>query len=311
MNAKRLRDAVDGYSMLLPTIVGVFVFFAFPLGYSLYLSFTNAKLLARVDDPTRFIGLENYANALQNSVFQDALKITFFFSIMVLIFSIIPALLLAVLINEKIRGQSFFRSVYFVPVVASVVGISLVWRFLFNKDFGWINLAIEWFGKTTGLNKAIGLLPISWLGNANYALTAVIIVFVWKTIGYNMVIFMSGLQGINKQLYEAASIDGANRWETLVNVTVPLLSPTTFFVLVTTLISCLQVFDVPYALGWTRGNQAGPADSMLTNVLHLYREAFINNSTGYASALAWILTLIILIITVIQFRVSKRWVNYE
>jgi multiple sugar transport system permease protein len=311
MNAKRLRDAVDGYSMLLPTIVGVFVFFAFPLGYSLYLSFTNAKLLARVDDPTRFIGLENYANALQNSVFQDALKITFFFSIMVLIFSIIPALLLAVLINEKIRGQSYFRSVYFVPVVASVVGISLVWRFLFNKDFGWINLAIEWFGKTTGLDKAIGLLPISWLGNANYALTAVIIVFVWKTIGYNMVIFMSGLQGINKQLYEAASIDGANRWETLVNVTVPLLSPTTFFVLVTTLISCLQVFDVPYALGWTRGNQAGPADSMLTNVLHLYREAFINNSTGYASALAWILTLIILIITVIQFRVSKRWVNYE
>jgi multiple sugar transport system permease protein len=311
MNAKRLRDAVDGYSMLLPTIVGVFVFFAFPLGYSLYLSFTNAKLLARVDDPTRFIGLENYANALQNSVFQDALKITFFFSIMVLIFSIIPALLLAVLINEKIRGQSFFRSVYFVPVVASVVGISLVWRFLFNKDFGWINLAIEWFGKTTGLDKAIGLLPISWLGNANYALTAVIIVFVWKTIGYNMVIFMSGLQGINKQLYEAASIDGANRWETLVNVTVPLLSPTTFFVLVTTLISCLQVFDVPYALGWTRGNQAGPADSMLTNVLHLYREAFINNSTGYASALAWILTLIILIITIIQFRVAKRWVNYE
>ena len=311
MNAKRLRNVLDGYSMLLPTIVGVMVFFAFPLGYSLYLSFTNAKLLARLDEPTRFTGLANYVNAIQNSVFQDALKTTFYFSIMVLIFSIIPALFLAILINEKIKGKGFFRSIYFVPVVASVVGISLVWKFLLNKDFGWVNLAIEWVGKSTGLDKAIGLVPISWLGNAKYGLTAVIIVFVWKTIGYNMVIFMSGLQGINKQLYEAASIDGANRWQTLVNITVPLLSPTTFFVVVTTLISCLQVFDVPYALGWTRGNQAGPADSMLTNVLHLYREAFINNSTGYASALAWILTIIILIITVVQFRVSKRWVNYE
>ena len=311
MNAKRLRDLRDGYSMLLPTIIGVLVFFAFPLGYSLYLGFTNSKLLARVDDPTRFIGLNNYVHAFQSSVFQDALKITFTFSVMVLIFSIIPALFLAVLINEKIKGQSFFRSIYFVPVVASVVGVSLVWKFLFNKDFGWINLVIEVVGKATGLNKSIGLVPISWLGNAKYALTAVIIVFVWKTIGYNMVIFMSGLQGINKQLYEAASIDGANRWQTLTSITVPMLSPTIFFVVVTTLIGCLQVFDVPYALGWTRGNQAGPADSMLTNVLQLYREAFINNSTGYASSLAWILTIIILIITAVQFRISRRWVNYD
>jgi multiple sugar transport system permease protein len=311
MNAKRWRDARDGYSMLLPTIIGMLVFFAFPLGYSLYLSFTNSKLLARVDDPTRFIGLDNYVKAIQNSVFQDALRNTFFFSVMVLVFSIVPAFLIAVLINEKIRGQSFFRSIYFVPVVASVVGVTLVWRFLFNKDFGWINLAIEWLGKTTGLDTAIGLTPISWLGNANYAMTAVIIVVVWKTIGYNIVIFIAGMQGINKQLYEAASIDGANRWDTMINVTIPMLSPTSFFVLVTTLIACLQVFDVPYALGWTRGNQAGPADSMLTNVVHLYREAFINNSTGYASALAWILTIIILIITVIQFRISRRWVNYD
>jgi multiple sugar transport system permease protein len=311
MKSKRLRDAFDGYSMLLPTLIGVLTFFAFPLGYSLYLSFTNSKLLARVDEPTRFIGLTNYVKALESAVFQDALKNTLLFSVMVLIFSIIPALLLAVIINEKIKGQSFFRSVYFIPVVASVVGVSLVWRFLLNKDFGWVNLGIEWLGKVTGLDQAIGLVPVSWLGNANYALTAVIIVFVWKTIGYNMVILMAGLQGINKQLYEAASIDGANRWQTLTNVALPMLSPTIFFVVVTTLISCLQVFDVPYALGWTRGNQAGPADAMLTNVVQLYREGFINNSTGYASSLAWILTLIILGITVVQFRVSRRWVNYE
>ena len=310
MKSKRLRDTIDGYGMLLPTIVGVLVFFAFPLGYSLVLSFTNSKLLERANEPARFIGFQNYLNAFQSEPFHDALGNTAWFAFFVLLFSIIPAMLLAVLINEKIKGQSFFRSIYFVPVVASVVGVSLVWKFLLNKDFGWINLAIEWFGGITGLEN-IGLVPISWLGNAKYALTAVIIVFVWKTIGYNMVIFMSGLQAINKQLYEAANIDGATRWQTLTGITVPLLSPTTFFVLVTTLISCLQVFDVPYALGWSRGNQAGPGDSMLTNVAQLYREGFINNSTGYASALAWILTTIILIITVIQFRASARWVNYE
>ncbi len=310
MNARKLRDIVDGYTMLLPTLVGVLAFFAFPLLYSLYLAFTDAKLLQPAGVPIKFVGLENFVFAFGNETFQEALYNTFFFSLMAMFFSVVPALLLAVLINEKIRGQSFFRSLYFVPVVASVVGVSLVWKFLFNKDFGWINLVIEWLRDTFHLD-LIGIEPVSWLGNAKYAMTAVIVVFVWKTIGYNMVIFMAGLQGINKQLYEAASIDGANRWQTLTKITIPLLSPTTFFVIITTLISCLQVFDVPYALGWTRGNQAGPADSMLTTVAHLYREGFINNSTSYSSALAWILTLIIFAITVIQFRVSNRWVNYE
>ncbi len=310
MNARKLRDIVDGYTMLLPTLVGVLAFFAFPLLYSLYLAFTDAKLLQPAGVPIKFVGLENFVFAFGNETFQEALYNTFFFSLMAMFFSVVPALLLAVVINEKIRGQSFFRSLYFVPVVASVVGVSLVWKFLFNKDFGWINLVIEWLRDTFHLD-VIGVEPVSWLGNAKYAMTAVIVVFVWKTIGYNMVIVMAGLQGINKQLYEAASIDGANRWQTLTKITIPLLSPTTFFVIITTLISCLQVFDVPYALGWTRGNQAGPADSMLTTVAHLYREGFINNSTSYSSALAWILTLIIFAITVIQFRVSNRWVNYE
>jgi multiple sugar transport system permease protein len=297
--------------MLAPTLVGLLVFFAFPLVYSFYLSFTDAKLLQPANVPVKYIGFENFAYAFGNDTFREALANTFWFSLFSILFSVVPALLLAVLLNEKIKGQNFFRSLYFVPVVASVVGVSLVWRFLFNKDFGWINIVIEWLAYGPLNLSRVGIEPVSWLGNAKYALTAVVIVFVWKTIGYNMVIFMAGLQGINKQLYEAANIDGANRWQTLLRVTVPLLSPTTFFVVVTTLISCLQVFDVPYALGWSRGNLAGPADSMLTNVAHLYREGFINNASGYSSALAWILTLIIFVITVIQFRVSNRWVNYE
>lgn len=309
--SKTRRDTLTALTMLLPTIISVSVFFLYPLGYSLYLGFTDAKLLQPLDKPVSFIGLENYIFAFGNSTFRDALANTAWFSLFAIFFSVVPALLLAVLINEKIRGQSFFRSLYFIPVVASVIGVSLVWKFLFNKDFGWINVVIEWLADGPLNLRDWGIVPISWLGNAKYALTAVIIVFVWKTIGYNMVIFLAGLQSVNRQLYEAASIDGANRWATFSRITVPLMSPTLFFVSVTTLIGCLQAFDVPYALGWTRGNQAGPADSMLTNVAHLYREGFLNNSSGYSSSLAWILTAIILGITFIQFRVSSRWVNYD
>jgi multiple sugar transport system permease protein len=139
----------------------------------------------------------------------------------------------------------------------------------------------------------------------------VILVFAWKSVGYNMVIFLAGLQGVPRQLYEAASLDGASRWKQFLNITLPMLSPTSFFVLVTTLINCLQVFDVPIALGLTRSNTVGPADSMLTVVPLLYREAFLNTRMGYASAVAWILFLIIMVISFVQFRVSDRWVNYE
>lgn len=297
MGAKALRETIDAYSMLLPTILGVGIFFAIPLLISLYLSFTDARLFG---DP-KIVWFNNYAKALTDPVFWTALRNTFVFSLATLFLSIVPALILALLLNEKLFGRSFFRVVYFIPVVASVVGVSLLWRYLLNVDFGFVNYGL----------RLIGLDPIPWLTRPEWGLISVIIVFSWKTIGYNMVIFLAGLQGVPRQLYEAASIDGASRLRQFTSITLPMISPTSFFVLVTTLINCLQVFDVPVALGLTRSNTVGPADSMLTVVPLLWREAFISSRQGYASALAWILFLIIMVITVVQFRASNRWVNYD
>jgi multiple sugar transport system permease protein len=300
VSSKKLREIIDAYSMLLPTILGVLIFFAIPLAISLYLSFTNARISTPVSAAT-FVGLTNYGNVFKDSNFYLALRNTLIFSAATLVLSILPAVVLAVLLNEKIRGQAFFRALFFIPVVASVVAISLLWRYLLNLDFGFVNYAMS----------LVGLPRIPWLTSPDWALLSVILVFSWKTVGYNMVIFLAGLQGISRQLYEAASIDGATRWQQFTRITMPMLSPTTFFILITTLINCLQIFDVPYALGYGRSTTIGPADSMLTVVPLLYREGFISDHMGYASSLAWVLFIMIMGITFLQFRISNRWVNYE
>ncbi|GAB4212022.1 MAG: sugar ABC transporter permease [Roseiflexaceae bacterium] len=297
VSGKRMREMLDAYAMLLPTILGVAIFFAVPLGISLYLSFTDAQLFGTPS----FIGLENYQQVFRDPDFYAALKNTFVYSAATLVLSTVPALLLAVLLNERIRGQSFFRALFFIPVVASVVAVSLLWRYLLNLDFGFVNYGLS----------LLGFQRIEWLTSPDYALLSVILVSAWRTIGYNMVIFLAGLQGISRPLYEAASIDGAGRWQQFTSITLPMLSPTTFFVCVTTLINCLQIFAEPYALGFSRSNAVGPADSMLTIVPMLYREGFISNHMGYASSLAWVLFVMIMVITFVQFRMSSRWVNYE
>lgn len=293
----RRSQMIDAYLMLLPTIIGVSVFFAAPLLISFYLSFTNETLFA----PGEFIGLRNYIEALKDPEFHLALRNTIALALSTLLLSVPPALGLAVLLNTRIKGRTFFRGLFFVPVVASVVGVSLVWRYLFNVDFGYINYGL----------RLLGLESVAWLTNPDTALISVILVIAWRSIGYNLVIFLAGLQGIPAQLYEAASIDGASRWQQFWHITVPMLSPTSFFILVTTLINILQVFGEPYALGVTRNGSAGPADSMLTIVFYLYRKGFNLFQMGYASAVAWILCAMIMLITIVQFRVSKHWVHYE
>lgn len=297
IGARRLREAIDGYGMLLPTLIGVLVFFAVPLAISLYLSFTNSQLFG---DPN-FVGLRNYQQVFSDRDFWRSLTNTLIFSIIGMAAAIIPALLLAVLLNEQIRGRGFFRAVFFIPVVASVVGVSLLWRYLLDADIGFINYGLS----------LIGIPAVPWLASPRFGLISVMIVFAWKTIGYNMVIFLAGLQGVSRQLYEAASIDGANRQQQFLWITIPMLSPTTFFVVVTTLINCLQIFDIPYALGATRGAAVGPADSMLTVVVYLFRKGFGEFQMGYASSIAWVLFVMVMVITFVQFRMSDRWVNYE
>lgn len=294
---QRRRAVLDAYLMLLPTILGVLIFFAVPLGVSLYLSFTDARLAGA----TRVIGADNYLRALGDAKFRLALQNTVLLSLGTLIFSVPPALGLALLLNQPLRGRTFFRGLFFVPVVASVVGIALVWRYLLNYDFGFVNYALS----------RLGLPRINWLNDPSVALWSVIIVVVWRTIGYNLVIFLAGLQTVPRQLYEAASIDGANRWQQFRHITLPLLSPTTFFIVVTTLINVLQEFPIPYALGVTRSGAAGPADAMLTIVFYLYQQGFNSFRMGYASALAWLLFAMIMLVTLVQFAVSRRWVHYD
>jgi multiple sugar transport system permease protein len=301
LSRRARREAIDGYLMLLPTIVGVAIFFAVPLGISLYLSFTDSRLFG---DPN-FVGGQNYSRAIGDPKFRLALLNTVWFTLGTMLLSVPPALGLALLLNQQIRGRAFFRALFFLPVVASVVGISLVWRYLLDTDYGVVNYVLR------PIFQLFGVDPINWLTDPNVALWSVIVVVAWRTIGYNLVIFLAGLQGIPRQLYEAASIDGANRWQQFRAITLPMLSPTTFFIVVTTLINCLQIFAEPYALGVTRSGSAGPADSMLTIVFYLYQEGFGSFRMGYASALAWLLFVIIMVITVIQFRVSNRWVHYD
>ena len=297
LSQQKRREIIDAYLMLLPTIAGVLVFFAVPLGISLYLSFTDSRLIGEAN----FIGVNNYMRAFSDPKFRLALSNTFWFTFWTMVLSVPPALGLALLLNQQIRGRAFFRALFFLPVVASVVGITLVWRYLLNFDFGYINYVMD----------LIGLPRVAWLNNPDTALWGVIIVVVWRTIGYNLVIFLAGLQAVPRQLYEAASIDGAGRWAQFRSITLPMLSPTTFFIVVTTLINCLQVFSEPYALGATRSGAAGPADSMLTVVFYLYQQGFNTFRMGYASAIAWILFAIIMVFTLVQFRVSNRWVHYE
>jgi multiple sugar transport system permease protein len=205
-------------------------------------------------------------------------------------------LVFANLLNQKIRGQTIYRAIYFVPVVAPTAAIALLWQWIYQTDFGVLN----------GLLKLIGIQGPPWLTNTHWAMWAVIIEAVWAGLGLNIVIFLAGLQGISKEYYEAASIDGANTWHRFWFITIPLLSPITFFVLVTSVINAFQVFDVPYVM--TAG---GPANATYMVVMYLYSSAFNLQRMGLASALGYILFVIILILTFINFRLEKKWVFYE
>ncbi len=290
----RTREAVVGYLFLLPNLIGLLIFLAGPLVVSAYDSFTAADAF-KTDAP--FIGLDNYAYAINDETFRQAVGNTLTFLLGFLPLSILPALGLAVLLNSHIRGKTVFRTIFFLPVVASVVGVALLWRWLFQYDFGPVNQLLRLFG----------LAKIHWLETPEWAMITVVIVAAWQAIGYNMVLFLAGLQGIPKQLYEAAVMDGATEWQQFRRITLPMLTPATFFVVITSLIKGLQVFSEPA----TMFNGGSPANSALTVVWELYLEGFRYFKLGHASAMAWLLFLAIFAVTLVQFRLSERWVNYE
>jgi multiple sugar transport system permease protein len=292
----RLRRTDLGVALifLLPNLLGFLIFTARAVIEAFRLSFYRADLLT----PEVWIGLDNYRRLLfTDDLFRKILFNTVYYTLGSVPLAIVAGLLLAVLVNAPLRGMTLFRTAFFMPVVSSVVAIALLWQWLYNSDFGIINEALRALGVRN---------PPVWLSDPRWAMPALIFMSVWRQAGYNMVIFLAGLQGIPQHLYEAAEIDGANRWQRFWRITLPMLSPTTFFVLVISVIGSFQVFD--QALILTNG---GPADATHTVVMYIYNQGFQFFKMGYAAAVAWILFMLIFVLTLAQWRYQSRWVHYE
>jgi len=276
---------------LLPNLLGFLVFILLPLIASFGLSFTSWDLLT----PIKWIGLGNYKTLISDQVFWKVLWNTIYFTIGNVPVGIILSLFLAIALNQKIKGITIFRAVYFLPVISSTVAVAVVWQWLYNPQFGLLNYLLS----------LVGIDGPNWLSSTTWAMPAVIITSIWRGLGFNMVLFLAGLQGIPETYYDAAKIDGANWWALFKNITVPLLSPTTFFVVVISIINSFQVFDLIYVM--TAG---GPARSTSVLVHYLYQNAFQYFKMGYASAIGYVLFFLVFIVILIQLKRTKNWVIY-
>jgi ABC-type sugar transport system permease subunit len=330
---QRDGDVLNGILLVSPNLLGFLFFFAGPLLFSLYVSLSEWDAFSR---PV-FVGLQNYIDivslqflvlsdpsvalppgleqgyaevirvgslviAAKDKLFWISLRNILVFALIAIPLAVVPALLLASLLNSRIRGVRFFRAIYFIPSVAGVVGIAIIWKQLLDATIGWVNyfitLTVDFLNATFGL--ALVDPKIGWLSDPVTALPAIAIVFAWTSVGFNSVLFLAGLQGIPADLYEAASIDGANRWQRFRSITLPSVAPTTFFVVATSTILALQLFTEPYVL--TSPNPGGPNNATLTPVMYLYNSGFRNFEFGYASAVAWVLFALIFVFTLVQYR---------
>lgn len=285
---------LEGYLFLAPDLGGTLIFAIIPVIASLVLSFFAWDILTT----PRFRGLENYRQLLlHDPIFLQVLGNTTYYVLGTVPARTVLALLLAIALNQQLRGVSLFRAAYFLPTITSGVAAALVWRWIFNSDFGLLNSFLYLIGVAD---------PPQWLNSPIWAMPALIVVAIWQGLGFQMLVFLAGLQAIPRHLYEAASIDGANWWGRFWYVTVPLISPTTFFVLIISIIGSYQVFDQAFIL-----NEGGPGYATTTLVYYVYNYAFQFFKMGYAAAIAWILFVIIFILTVVQFRLQRRWVHYD
>ncbi|KAF1297393.1 sugar ABC transporter permease [Enterococcus sp. JM4C] len=287
------QHLIYGYLFIAPTAIGLFLLNIYPAIQTIYLSFQRSTGFGN----TTFVGLDNYKKMFTDSEVWQSLANTFIYAVISVPIIVVFSLLVAVLMNQKIRGLSFYRTIYFLPVVAAPSAVAMIWRWLFNSDYGLINFV---------LNK-LGFNSIQWISNPNIAISTIIIVGIWSAIGYNMILLLSGLQEIPKDYYESAKIDGAGPIRQFFSITLPLVTPTLFFVVVTTIIGAFQVFDVIFMM-----IQPSTEAMMHTQSLAylFYKHSFILNDKGYGSAIVALLLVIILMITAVQMKLQKRWVNY-
>ncbi|MCY9661604.1 sugar ABC transporter permease [Paenibacillus chondroitinus] len=287
------RNRLTGYTFLLPNILGFLIFICLPVCASFLMSFTEWNGFGEIE----FAGLSNYTRLWSDETFRISLLNSLLMTAVSVPVTLILAILAAVALNKGLRGVKIFRTAIFLPHITATIAVAVVWQLLYNPTMGPIN----GFLRSLGIDN-----PPTWLASTHWALLSVIIVSIWHSIGYYMVLYLAGLQGIPKDLYEAAEIDGAGKVSQFRNITLPMLSPVIFFTIIMGIINSFKVFDLVFVL--TKG---GPGRSTHMLVYDIYYTAFQRFEYGYASAMAYVLFAIILVITLIQFRGQKRWVNYS
>lgn len=284
-------DFLWGWAFILPTMIGLIILNIIPIFQTIYQSFFKTGDFGRGNE---FVGFDNYIRMFKDADVWQAVINTFKYAIVEVPFSIVIALVLAVLLNGKLKGKTIYRTIFFLPMVVAPAAVAMVWRWLYNSDFGLIN---NLFG-----------LDIKWVSSPKIAIFSIAVIGVWSIIGYNMVLFIGGLQEIPKDYYEAAVIDGASGIYQFFKITIPLLSPTTFFVLVTRVIASLQVFDLIFMI-MDRNSLALPKTQSL--VYLFYKYSFMQSNMGYGSAIVVLLLVIIMILTIFQMIGQKKWVFYN
>lgn len=295
ITSREKREFFWGWLFIFPTVLGLMVLNIIPIFQTVYESFFKTGAFGKGNI---YVGLSNYNKMFHDPVVWQTLYNTFKYAIIEVPFSIAISLVLAVMLNRKIMGRTVYRTIYFLPMVTAPAAVAMVWRWLYNSEFGLIN----------HLLLRAGLKQVNWISNPDTSFISVAVVGIWMIIGYNMVLFLAGLQEIPRDFYEAARIDGASPVKEFFHITLPLISPTMFFVTVTRVIAALQVFDVIYMM-MDRNNPALPKTRSL--VCQFYEYSFVQGNKGYGSAIVLLLFVIIMIITVIQMRCQKKWVIYN
>ena len=291
VTSQERNEFIWGWIFIIPTMLGLIILNLIPISQTIYKSFFKTGDFGRGNI---FVGMENYQKMFADTQVWQALLNTLKYALMEVPFSIIISLVLAVLLNRKMRGRSVYRTIMFLPMVAAPAAVAMVWRWLFNSDFGL-------------LNHVLGT-KINWISSPDIAIYSIAVIGIWSIIGYNMVLFLSGLQEIPGDYYEAASIDGATGLKQFWHITCPLLSPTIFFVLITRIIGALQVFDLIFMVM----DKSNPALMKTQSLVYLFYEySFRQKDQGYGSAIVVLLLTVIMIVTVFQMIGQKKWVHYN
>lgn len=292
LRSYRAKEALWGYLLIAPGIFGVLAFTLLPVLAALGISFTKWTLLT----PPEFVGLDNYRKLFTDATAAQVMRNTIYFTTVSVPLGLMLSLGLAVALNQKIRGLAIFRTAYYLPVISASVAVSMVWMWILDGNYGLLNSFLS----------ILGISPVSWLSSRTWAMPSIIMVSVWKGLGFNMIIFLAALQDIPKELYDAAKIDGAKGRSLFQYITLPLITPAIFFTMVTGIIGSFQSFDLVYNM-----TEGGPARSTSVISYYIWQQAFDFLHMGYGAALAYVLFFAILIVTLFQWRARRQWVFGE